>query len=289
MSVAPPVVLTSEERRQLSTWAHSRSATHSLLFRSRIVLRAARGIPDTETARELGTTRITAALWRRRLLASRQQGLLTESPRPGGPPSLTEAKIRAIVHDTLHTKPPGATRGSTRTLAARHHVATMTVQRIWSARHLQPHRVERFKPSTAPHFEEKLRDVVALYLYSPDQALVLSVDEKSQIQALDRTQSILPLRHGLPERPTHVYRRNGTMDLFACLNALEEKVSATCYKRHRAKEFLTLLRMVGRATLIDLDLHLVLDHFSTHKFPEVQQWLARHPRFHFHFPLGRRD
>ena len=287
MRVAPPVVLTPEEHQQLSTWAHSRSVPHSLVFRSRIVLRAAEGTQDKQIARELGTTRITAALWRRRFLTSRQQGLLTEEPRPGGPPSLSEAKIRAIVHDTLHTKPSNATQWSTRTMAARHGVSPMTVQRIWSARRLQPHRVEHFKLSTDPRFEEKLRDVVGLYLDPPEHALVLSIDEKSQIQALDRTQSILPLRPGLPERQTHDYRRNGTMDLFACLNILEGKVLGKCYKRHRAKEFLTFLRMVDRSTPREFDLHLVLDNLATHKTAEVKQWLVRHPRFHFHYvPTG---
>jgi len=285
--VAPPVLLTPEERRQLTAWARGRSVPHRLVFRSRIVLRAAGGAQDKQIAQELQTTRVTAALWRRRFLSSRLQGLLTDAPRPGGPPSIPDRKIESIVRDTLETKPQDATHWSTRSMAERHGVSHMTVQRIWRARRLQPHRVERFKLSTDRRFEEKLRDVVGLYLHPPEHALVLSVDEKTQIQALDRTQTILPLRPGIPERQTHDYRRNGTTDLFACLNVLEGKVIGECHKRHRAKEFLRFLRTIDRDTPPDLDLHLVLDNLGTHKTPEVKRWLARHPRFHFHFvPTG---
>ncbi|MGI0055709.1 MAG: IS630 family transposase [Thermoplasmata archaeon] len=287
MRVAPPVLLTPEERAQLVAWSHGRAVPHRLVLRSRLVLRAADGAQDKQIAAELRTTRITAALWRRRFLTSRVQGLLADAPRPGGPPSLSEAKIRAIVRDTLHTKPPNATHWSTRTMAERHRVSPMTVQRIWLARRLQPHRLEHFKLSRDHHFEEKLRDVVGLYLHPPEHALVLSVDEKTGIQALNRTQTILPLRPGLPERQTHDYRRNGRMDLFAALNVLEGKVIGECYKRHRAKEFLSFLRTIDRSTPPELDLHLVLDNLSVHKTPEVKEWTLRHPRFHFHFvPTG---
>ena len=272
-----------EERIQLDRWARGRSTPHRLVLRARIVLRAADGAQDKQIAEELGTTRITAALWRHRFLSARLRGLESDAPRPGGPPSLPDSKIEAIVHDTLHTKPPNATHWSTRSMARKHGVSPMTVQRIWKARRLQPHRVEHFKLSRDRHFEEKLRDVVGLYLNPPEHALVLSVDEKTQIQALDRTQAILPLRPGIPERQTHDYRRNGTTDLFAALNVLEGKVIGECHKRHRHQEFIAFLRTIDRNTPPDLDLHLVLDNLSAHKTPEVKRWLVRHPRFHFHF------
>ena len=287
MRVAPPVLLAPDERDQLVAWSRGRTVPFRLVLRARIVLRAADGAQDKQIAQELDTTRITAALWRRRFLISRLQGLMTDAPRPGGPPSLPDKKIEAIVRDTLETKPEAATHWSSRLMAERHGVSHTTVQKIWRARRLQPHRVERFKLSTDRNFEEKLRDVVGLYLHPPEHALVLSVDEKTQIQALDRTQTILPLRPGIPERQTHDYRRNGTTDLFACLNVLEGKVFGECHKRHRAKEFLAFLRTIERSTPPELDLHLVLDNLSTHKTPEVRRWLLRHPRFHFHFvPTG---
>lgn len=287
MRVAPPVLLTDEERAQLSSWSRGHAVPHRLVVRSRIVLRAADGTQDKLIATELATTRITAALWRRRFLASRIQGLLSDAPRPGGPPSLSDAKIRAIVRDTLHSKPPHAPHWSTRTMAERHQVSPMTLQRIWAARRLQPHRLEHFKLSRDRHFEEKLRDVVGLYLHPPEHALVLSVDETTGIPALNRTQTILPLRPGLPERQTHDYRRNGHMDLFAALNVLEGKVIGVGYKRHRAKEFLSFLRTIDRSTPPELDLHLMLDNLSVPKTPEVNPWIVRHPRFRFHFvPAG---
>jgi len=276
--VAPLVLLTSEEHRQLTTWAHGRQIPHQLVLRSKIVLRAAEGVQNKVIADELSTTRITTALWRERFLASRLQGLFSDSPRSGGPLIVTDETVRAIVDDTLHTKPSHATHWSTRTMAERHGVSAMTVQRIWKARHIQPHRVEHFKLSHDPAFEEKLRDVVGLYLNPPEHALVLSVDEKTQIQALDRTQTILPIRPGLPERQTHDYKRNGTMDLFACLDILEGKVIGKCFKRHRAHEFLSFLRMIDRDIPKEEELHLVLDNLATHKTPEVKQWrLCQNP------------
>lgn len=283
MRVALPILLTPEERQQLATWAHGQRIPHQLVFRSRVILRAAEGLQNKQIARELRTTRITTALWRERFLTSRLQGLLSDAPRSGGPVYVSDATVRAIVDDTLHTRPSHATHWSTRTMAERHGVSAMTVQRIWQARRIQPHRVEHYKLSTDPAFEEKLRDVVGLYLNPPEHTLVLSVDEKTQIQALDRTQTILPVRPGLPERQTHDYKRNGTTDLFACLNILEGKVIGKCFKRHRAQEFLSFLRTIDRNTPKEMELHLVLDNLSTHKTPKVKQWLLRHPRFHFHF------
>ncbi|MDG7001274.1 MAG: IS630 family transposase, partial [Nitrososphaerota archaeon] len=185
------------------------------------------------------------------------------------------------------TKPPGAMHWSTRSMARAQGVSHMTVKRIWAAYHLQPHRMEHFKFSRDRRFEEKLRDVVGLYLNPPEHAIVLSIDEKMQIQALDRTQTMLPMRPGLPERQTHDYGRNGTTDLFAALNVLDGKVIAECHKRHRAKEFMSFLRTVNRDAPAGMDLHIVLDNLSTHKTKEVNRWLLTHPRFHFHFvPSG---
>ena len=287
MRVAPSVILSAEEQTTLTSWARGRSTPHRLVMRARIILRAAEGLQDKAIAEELAISRATCALWRRRFLAHRLPGLEKDAPRSGGPPSVPDAAIRAIVKTTLEEKPPNATHWSTRAMAERFGVCAMTVQRIWTAYRLQPHRLENFKFSTDPRFEEKLRDVVGLYLNPPEHALVFSVDEKTQIQALDRTQAILPLRPGLPERQTHDYRRNGTTDLFAALNVLEGEVIAECHKRHRAKEFLTFLRNLDRATPAELGLHLILDNLATHKTRQVRRWLVRHPRFRFHFiPTG---
>ena len=251
------------------------------------MLRAAEGATNKAIAEDLGAEPNTCALWRRRFLAARLPGLMNDAPRAGGPPSIPDAKIRAVVHDTLHAKPPNATHWSTRSMAGAHGVSPSTVRRIWRARRLTPHRVEHYKLSRDTHFEEKLRDVVGLYLNPPEHALVLSVDEKTQIQALDRTQAILPLREGIPERQTQDYRRNGTTDLFAALDVAEGTIIGECHKRHRAKEFLAFLRTLDRSTPEELDLHLILDNLATHKTPKVKRWALRHPRFHFHFvPTG---
>ena len=287
MRVAPRITLSEEERTQLSSWARGRSTPHRVVLRSQIVLRAAEGATNKTIAEGLGTEPNTCALWRRRFLAARLQGLMTDAPRAGGPLSISDARIRAIVHDTLHTKPPNATHWSTRSMADAHGVSPSTVRRIWKARRLAPHRVERYKLSRDKQFEEKLRDVVGLYLNPPEHALVLSVDEKTQIQALDRTQAILPLREGVPERQTHDYRRNGTTDLFAALDVAEGTVIGECHKRHRAREFLAFLRTLDRSTPEELDLHLILDNLATHKTAKVKRWALRHPRFRFHFvPTG---
>ena len=283
MRVAQTLSLTSAERESLERWARGHSTPHRLVLRAKIVLRAADGAQNKQIAEELGIQANTCALWRHRFYHLRLSGLERDAPRAGGPPQLSDATIRAIVHDTLHTKPHNATHWSTRTMAARFGVSPNTVHQIWRARRLQPHRLERYKLSTDKHFEEKLRDVVGLYLNPPEHALVLSVDEKTQIQALDRTQSILPIREGIPERQTHDYRRNGTTDLFAALDVLSGKIVGECHKRHRAKEFLAFLRTIDRTTPPELDLHLVLDNLATHRTAKVKRWAIRHPRFHFHF------
>ncbi|MCI4326561.1 MAG: IS630 family transposase [Thermoplasmata archaeon] len=287
MRVAAPVSLAPNERRQLESWARGRSTPFRIVLRAKIVLRAADGLQDKQIATELNTQRSTSALWRGRFRRLRLAGIEQDAPRPGGPSTLPDSKIRAIVHDTLRTKPHNATQWSVRLMAARHGVSPDTVARIWKARRLQPHRLEHYKLSTDHLFEEKLRDVVGLYLNPPEHALVLSVDEKTQIQALDRTPAILSLRPGVPERQTHDYRRNGTSDLFAALDVVEGRIIGECHKRHRVREFLAFLRTLDRNTPPELDLHLVLDNLSTHKTPEVKRWVLRHPRFHFHFvPTG---
>jgi transposase len=247
------------------------------------VLRAADGAQNKQIAEELGTQRNTCALWRNRFPRLRLAGIEQDAPRPGGPLRLPDATIRAIVHDTLHTKPPNATHWSTRSMAKKYEVSPNTVHQIWTARRLQPHRLEHYKLSRDKRFEEKLRDVVALYLNPPEHALVLSVDEKTQIQALDRTQLTLPMREGTPERQTHDYRRHGTVDLYAAWNILDGKVITEFHVRHRHQEFLAFLNTLDRQVAPDLAVHVVLDNLSAHKTEHVQRWLRRHPRFQFHF------
>ncbi|MCI4336222.1 MAG: IS630 family transposase [Thermoplasmata archaeon] len=283
MRVAPRLSLTEDERSQLTAWARGRSTPHRVVLRARIVLRAAEGATNKRIAEELSTEPNTCALWRRRFLAARLSGLMSDAPRAGGPWQVADSTLRAIVHDTLHARPPNATHWSTRSMAEAHGVSPSTVRRIWRARRLQPHRLEHYKLGRVKHFEEKLRDIVGLYLNPPEHALVLSVDENTQIQALDRTQSILPIRAGIPERQTHDYRRNGTTDLFAALDVAEGTVIGECQKRHRAKEFLVFLRTLDRTTPEELDLHLILDNLATHKTAKVKRWVLRHPRFHFRF------
>ncbi|MGI0131029.1 MAG: IS630 family transposase [Thermoplasmata archaeon] len=283
MRVAPSIVLTPAERGSLTSWARGRSTPFRLVLRAQIALHAAEGFQNKRIAELLHTQANTCALWRNRFHQLRLAGIQDDAPRAGGPLLLPDATVKGIVHDTLHSKPPNATHWSTRSMAAKYGVSPNTVHKIWSARRLQPHRLEHYKLSTDRQFEEKLRDVVALYLNPPEHALVLSVDERTQIQALDRTQSILPIRKGVPERQTHDYRRNGTTDLFAALNVVTGRIVGECHKRHRAKEFLAFLRTLDRTTPHELDLHLILDNLATHKTARVKRWVLRHPRFHFHF------
>lgn len=252
-------------------------------LRGRIVLLAAQGLSNQAIATQLGTSRPTVLLWRRRFSEQGVAGLLRDARKPGRPKTITGELVARVVEETLHTTPPDATHWSTRSMAKRHGVSRDTVQRIWKQHGLQPHRVERFKLSRDPRFVEKVRDVVGLYLNPPQQALVLSVDEKSQIQALDRTQPVLPLRPGIPARQTHDYIRHGTTTLFAALNVFDGKVIGQCLPRHRAREFVRFLRRIDKATSPELALHLIVDNSSTHKTPLVKAWLNRHPRFHFHF------
>jgi len=280
---APLIVLTPDEVTTVDTWARSRTLPARVVERARIVQLAAHGVASKDIAAQVGVSRPTVQLWRERFLALRVPGLAKDAPRPGRLPRISAAKIRAVVEATLHTTPAAATHWSTRTMAAAQGVSAATVRRIWRQHRLQPHRTTTFKLSRDKHFTEKLCDVVGLYLNPPDKALVLCVDEKSQIQALDRTQPGLPLKRGRCGTMTHDYKRHGTTTLFAALSLLDGTVIGDCMPRHRHQEFIRFLKQIDVATPVALDLHLIVDNYGTHKHPRVQAWLQRHPRFHLHF------
>ncbi len=284
---ARALTIDENQRKRLRFLANSGKTPQKVALRARIVLLASEGVPNNASAARLGTSRPTVLLWRSRFQARGAPGLLKEAPRPGRKKALSPAVVKRVVEATLHSTPRGATHWSTRTLAKAQGLSHMTVQRIWKQHGLQPHRVETFKLSRDPHFVEKLRDVVGLYLDPPDRALVLSVDEKSQIQALDRTQPGLPMKRGRCGTMTHDYKRHGTTTLYAALCLLDGKVIGQCLPRHRSQEFLRFLRTLDQQTPAALDLHLIVDNYGTHKSPPVQRWLHRHPRFHLHFtPTG---
>ena len=283
MRSAPPIVLSAEEQPVLAAWAHGRSFPLRLVQRAQIVQMAANGGLNQDIARELEISRPTVQLWRGRFLALRLAGLEKDAPRPGRIPGISESKVRAVVEATLHTKPPAATHWSVRTMARAQGISRMAVQRIWKQHNLKPHLVKTFKISRDTHFVEKLYDVVGLYLNPPDKSLVLCVDEKSQIQALDRTQPGLPLKKGRCGTMTHDYKRNGTTTLFAGLSMLDGKVIGDCTPRHRHQEFIRFLKKIDVEISPELDLHLIVDNYGTHKHPRVKSWLRRHPRFHLHF------
>jgi len=283
MRIAERIVLSPEERSTLKTWERGRSLPLRVVQRARIIRLAADGMRNQDVAKAAGVSSPTVHLWRQRFLALRLPGLEKDAPRPGRIPRISARKVRAIVEATLHTTPRGATHWSTRTMAQAQGVSQPTIHRIWKQHHLQPHRVETFKLSRDQRFVEKLHDVVGLYLNPPDQALVLCVDEKSQIQALDRSQPLLPLRPGIPARQTHDYQRHGTTTLFAALSMLDGKVIGDCMPRHRHQEFIRFLKRIDTDTPARLDLHLIVDNYGTHKHPRVASWLVRHPRFHLHF------
>jgi transposase len=254
-----------------------------LVQRARIIRLAAEGVLNQDIAKQLEISRPTVQLWRERFLALRVSGLEKDAPRPGRKPKLSAGKIAAVVEATLHSTPPNATHWSTRTMAQAQGISEASVRRIWRQHRLKPHLVETFKLSRDKRFLEKLCDVVGLYVNPPDQTLVLCVDEKSQIQALDRTQPLLPLRPGIPARQTHDYKRNGTTTLFAALSMLDGKVIGDCMPRHRHQEFIRFLKLIDVQTPTALNLHLIVDNYGTHKHPRVVAWLKRHPRFHLHF------
>jgi transposase len=277
-----PIVPTAEERAALDSWARRRTTAQALALRARIVLRAADGDTNTAIARRERVTKATVGKWRGRFLQKRLEGLLDE-PRPGAPRSITDADVEALITKTLETTPRDATHWSTRSMAKATDLSQSAISRIWRAFGLQPHRVETFKLSKDPQFIDKVRDIVGLYLDPPDRALVLCVDEKSQIQALDRSAPILPLAPGVSERRTHDYRRHGTTSLFAALDVASGKVIGECHRRHRSQEFLRFLKTIDANVPADLDIHLILDNYGTHKTPRVRRWFAAHPRFHLHF------
>ena len=280
---ATPIVLSAQERSILDTWVRGRILPVRLVQRAQIIRMAADGVLSQDIARNLGVSRPTVQLWRQRFLALRLPGLEKDAPRPGRIPRIAPRKIKALVEATLHTKPANATHWSTRTMAKAQGVSEATVRRIWKQHNLKPHLVETFKLSRDKNFVEKLCDVVGLYLNPPDKSLVLCVDEKSQIQALDRTQPGLPMKKGRCGTMTHEYKRNGTTTLFAALSMLDGRVIGDCMPRHRHQEFIRFLKKINIDTPAGLDLHLIVDNYSTHKHPRVKSWLRRHPRFYLHF------
>jgi transposase len=281
-SVLAPIELSADERAVLESWTRRRTSAQALALRARIVLLAAEGPSNTEIAERLGIARNTVAKWRTRFAEHRLDGL-TDEPRPGQPRKISDALVEEVIVKTLESTPRDATHWSTRSMAAEVGLNQTAVHRIWKAFGLQPHRQDAWKLSRDPQFIEKVRDVVGLYLNPPERAVVLCVDEKSQIQALDRTAPILPLLPGVPERATHDYKRSGTSSLYAALDLSSGKVIGRLHSRHRAIEFKRFLQTLDREVPGELDVHVVLDNSSTHKTPAIQKWLLAHPRFVLHF------
>ncbi len=280
--VAVWIELSDEERAQLESWARRRTSAQALAQRSRVVLLAAEGLNNTEIAGRLGVHRPMVRKWRSRFAEYRLDGLLDE-PRPGKPRTITDEQVEEVIIKTLESTPREATHWSTRSMAREVGLTQSAVLRIWRAFGLQPHRQETWKLSKDPQFVAKVRDVVGLYLNPPERAVVLCVDEKSQIQALDRTAPILPMLPGTPQRATHDYRRAGTSSLYAALDITTGKVIGSLHARHRAIEFKKFLQTLDREVPAELDIHVILDNSSTHKTPAIQKWLAGHPRFVLHF------
>jgi transposase len=283
MRVAPPLVIDPSQRETLQQWARSRSLPARQVERAKIVLLAAEGKTDLEIAASLNISNQKAARWRKRFLQFDLPGLEKDAPRPGRKPAISAKLKEEVILRTTQSKPANATHWSTRTMAAEMGISEATVRRIWHAHGLKPHLVESFKISKDKHFAEKLEDVVGLYLNPPEHAIVMCVDEKSQIQALDRTQPGLPLKKGRCGTMTHDYKRNGTATLFAALNVADGTVISMCEDRHRHQEWLQFLRVIDQVTPAGKALHLIADNYATHKHAKVQRWLKRHPRFHVHF------
>ena len=277
-----PLTLSESERDELRSITRSRSMPQSLATRARIVLLSAEGESNTDIAERLELSKPTVGIWRKRYVMQRIAGLYDE-PRPGGPRSIRDEQVAALLRKTLKTKPKDGTHWSCRSIAAETKLSKSTVQRVWKAFGLQPHRQKHFKISTDPFFVEKVRDIVGLYLNPPDHAVVLCVDEKSQIQALDRTAPLLPLGLGYVEGVTHDYVRHGTTTLFAALDIATGRVLTKCKQRHRHQEFLQFLRHIEASVPKKLDVHLVVDNYATHKHESVRRWLAARPRFHIHY------
>jgi transposase len=278
----PPLTLPKEERDVLERWTRRPKTAQALALRARLILACATGKTNTAVAAEFGVAKQTVGKWRARFVDQRLDGLVDE-PRPGAPRSISDADVERVVTLTLETTPEDATHWSTRSLARRAGMSQSAVSRIWRAFALEPQRTETFKLSKDPLFIEKVRDIVGLYLAPPDRALVLCVDEKTQVQALDRTTPLLPMRPGQVERRTHDYVRHGTTSLFAALDVKSGTVTAACQRRHRSVEFRKFLDQIDASAPRDLDVHLVMDNYGTHKTALIQRWLAKRPRFHVHF------
>ena len=278
----PKLELTVEESNRLGEWARRRTTAQALALRARIVLGCAQGATNTQVAQRLRVTLQTVGKWRQRFIERRLDGLV-DAPRPGQPRKISDAKVEEVLAMTLERRPKEATHWSTRLMAKATGMNQSAVLRIWQAFGLQPHRAETFKLSTEPLFIDKVRDIVGLYLSPPTHAVVLCVDEKSQIQALDRTQPLLPLSFGVAERRSHDYVRYGTTTLFAALDLATGRVIGELHRRHRSSEFLKFLRTIEQSVPPELDIHLVMDNYGTHKSPTVKAWFARHPRYHLHF------
>ena len=276
------LIVSEVEHEALERLARRRRTNRQLAFRARIILRGASGLTNTEVARELRCAGATVGKWRQRFVERRLDGL-QEEPRPGVGRTITDEKVEDVVVRTLETTPRGSTHWSTRSMAERVGLSHSTISRIWRTFGLKPHRTKSFQISDDPYLVEKVRDIVGLYLSPPDNAVVFSVDEKSQIQALARATPILPMDVGSPERRTHNYLRHGTTDLFAALDVATGQVLGRCFSRHRSREFLRFLKDIDALVDNGLEIHIILDNLATHKTPTVMRWLVRHPRFHLHF------
>jgi transposase len=283
MRVAPPVVVDESVRRKLEQQARGRSTPARVVMRSRIVLLAAEGFQNDQIAVQMGIAPRTAALWRGRFVQLGVSGLLKDAARPGRKPSIPASVVAKVIEKTTQSRPANATHWSRSTMAREVGVSDSTVGRIWKAHGLKPHRIDSFKISNDPEFASKLEAIVGLYLNPPEHALVLSADEKSQIQALDRTQPGLPMKKGRGQTMTHDYKRNGTTTLFAALNTATGEVFGLCQQRHRHQEWLKFLRMIDEIVPAEKQLHIICDNYATHKHPRVQRWITKHKRFHMHF------
>jgi transposase len=283
MRVAPQIVLTPDQEQTLQQWTRGRSLPARQVERARVILLAAAGKQDLEIAAEMGISNQKAARWRKRFLKSGLAGLEKDAPRPGRTPTIPASKVQELIRKTTLEKPPNATHWSTRTMAKAAGLSEKSVRRIWHKHGLKPHLSRSFKVSNDPEFAEKLEAIVGLYLNPPEHAIVLCADEKSQIQALDRTQPGLPIKKGRCGTMTHDYKRNGTATLFAAMNTLDGTVISMCDDRHRHQEWLKFLKVIDDVTPAGQDIHLIADNYATHKHPKVQKWLARHRRFHIYF------